>query len=280
MLGINELKSQDDKGSDGGDGGSPAYHDHDDDHHHPFNEGSEEVEEGNPSAAQPSAADAKPSEEVPVDIKIDEAVGRKEDRSVVIERDLNSEENCVSKDVNAVDTKSAKDSDYENGNSGGSSNVETIAEKNLKDEAYSSIKETVTFDELVKSIDSSHAKMTSITEDASVEETGNSVVESSVDSVKPAGSISGVNSSGTGNALLEKPMASQVGATESAMKKNEDVRTSSSEEPKPREFDNQVLPPVSRSPFPESTNGTEHVKDSDTPECSENQVFHFFHLYV
>lgn len=233
------MKSQDEKGSDGGEG---SYHDHED---HSFNEGNEEVEESDPSALQSSAADANSVEEVPTDIRVR---GKQDgDGVVMIEQDLKSGESCESKNVSVVQLESVKGSDCGNGNSGGL-NDETVAE-NSKDEPYNSVKETVAFDDLVKSIDSSHAKMTLIAENAPVGETGNSLVES------PAvASISEVKSSDTGNALPEKPVASQVGPIDLAMKKNED----------------KVYP---------FSDGAEHVKDSDRPECSENQVFHFL-IYI
>jgi hypothetical protein len=43
---------------------------------------------------------------------------------------------------------------------------------------------------------------------------------------------------------------------------------------------------VSQSPIPESTNGVEHVKDSNTAECSGNQVLYLtltyntMHIYI
>ncbi|XP_061347374.1 uncharacterized protein LOC133292904 [Gastrolobium bilobum] len=267
--GNDELKSQDEKGSDGVEGGSPAYRDHD----HSFNE---EMESTDQFSAQSSANVAKSLEELPSDIKIDEAEGGKEGR-VVIEADLKSEESGESKDASVVHVVSAKELDYGNGNSS-SSNAGTITVKNSKDEPYYSVKETVefdvtlnnskdepnysvkepfAFDELIKAIESTLDEMTN--ENAPVKETGNSVA---------------------GNDLLEKSVGSQVGATDLAMKKNEDRvypfsdendRKSGLEEPKPKEIDNKVPESVSHSHIPESTNGAEHVNGSDTPECSENE---------
>lgn len=262
LQGIDESKVQDDKGSDGG---SPAYCDHD--HHQPFKEGNEEaaeVVEANLSAALPSA------EVVPTrDVMIDETVGRKDEFGFVTETELKAEEEREIGDGNDVEAKSTKELDYEKG--GGSSNGEAASEKNLRDERDSSIKETVKYDELVESIDSSHAKMTSMAEDAPACMADNSVVESSNCSAKAAGALSEVKSSGNGNALQEKLVVSQVGATEFGMKRKEDNRTSTFEEPKPKEFNNEVfLSPAVSIPLPKSTNETD-VRDSETPECSENQ---------
>ncbi|KAL1364092.1 hypothetical protein HN51_012258 [Arachis hypogaea] len=264
LQGIDESKVQDDKGSDGG---SPAYCDHDDDHQQPFKEGNEEaaeVVEANLSAALPSA------EVVPTrDVMIDETVGRKDEFGFVTETELKAEEERVIGDGNDEEAKSTKELDYEKG--GSSSNGEAASEKNLRDDRDSSIKETVKYDELVESIDSSHAKMTSMAEDAPACVADNSVVESSICSDKAAGALSEVKSSGNGNALQEKLVVSQVGATEFGMKRKEDNRTSTFEEPKPKEFNNEVLlSPAVSIPLPKSTNETD-VRDSETPECSENQ---------
>ncbi|MED6123606.1 hypothetical protein PIB30_050688 [Stylosanthes scabra] len=316
LQGIDESKSQDDRGSDGS---SPAYHDHEDDHQHPFKEGNEEeaaevVVEANFSAAQPS------EEVVPTrDIKIDEAVGREGEFGDVKERELKAEEDLEIGDGNDVEAKelddengkagassnaeavgeknlrddldsslketftyddgdridvevkSTKELDYENGKaSGGNSNAEAVGEKNLRDDDDTSTKETVTNDELVESIDSSHAKMTSMAEDAPACVASNSVLESSIGSAKSAGTLSEVNNCENGKALQEKTIASQVGETEFGMKRKEDDRASNFVEPKPKEFKNEVLSREVTIPLPKSTNGT-YVNDSETPECSENQ---------
>ncbi|RDY07943.1 hypothetical protein CR513_07883, partial [Mucuna pruriens] len=265
-LGNDELKSQDEKGSDGGEGGSPAHGDHD----LAFNE---EEEERDPSAAQPSDAASKDLEEVPGDAKIDETEGGKES-AAVIEWDVKSEEGCENKDVSV-----AKESDHGNGNSS-SLNDENVTVKNSKDECHNSIKETVAFNELVKSLDSLHTKLTAVPQNVPVQETGDLVAESSAGPVKAVDFVPEVQSIDNENGLLDKSMESQVEATDLAVKKIEDkeypfsdqnVRTLSLEEPKPKEFDNEVSASVSQSPIPESTIGAEHVKDSDTPECSEHQ---------
>ena len=166
MLGNDEVKSQsqDEKGSDGGEGGSPAHGEHDP----AFNE---EEEERDPSAAQPShaASSSKDLEEAPGDAKIDETEGRKEG-IVVIQWDMKSE-GSESKDVSVGHVESAKESDNgnANGNSSSSSSSSSSSDeigtlKNSKDESHNSVNETVGFDELVKTMDSLHAKMTSITQ--------------------------------------------------------------------------------------------------------------------
>ncbi|OIV97282.1 hypothetical protein TanjilG_07034 [Lupinus angustifolius] len=243
--GNDKLKSHgDEKGRDGGEGSSPSYSDHDDDHQHPFTEGNGDVEENEAFPAQPSAADAKSVEESPSDVNIDEAVQGKQGGDGVV-RDLKSEESSERENVSDAHLQSAKESDYSNGNTSIGLNDETVTE-NAKDGSNDLVKEAVTFDELVKSIDYSHTKMTSITENPPVVETGNSVLESHVDPVKAVASISEGKCSDTGSALPVKSVASQVGPIDLSMKKN----------------GNEVHP---------SSDIVDRVNDYDTPECSEKQ---------
>ncbi|KAJ1426197.1 hypothetical protein SESBI_10598 [Sesbania bispinosa] len=278
--GNDDLKSQDEKGSGGGEGSSPAHHEHDD-HHHPFNDGSEKVEERDPPAAQPFASDVKSMEEDPGDVKIDEVLGGQEDSVVMIERDLKSEESSERKNVSFEHDETAKESYYENGNIGGASNGESLTEKNSKDDNYHSFEEAIACHELAKSVDSSPSKTTLVTENAPVEETGNSAAEHSVNSVEAVASVSELENGDSGSVLLEKSVVPPLEVTNLAMKINEDnaylltdqnVTASRLEEPKPKEYDSKVITSSSASPLTEFTNGAEHVKNSETPECSENQV--------
>lgn len=283
MSGNDELKSLDEKGSDGGEGSSPGYRDHDD-HHHPFNEGSEELEDGDLPAAQPSTSDVKSMEEVPSDIQTDKVVEGKEDNGVLIQRDMKFEESSESKDASFEHIEIAKESYYGNENTSGPSNDESVTEKKSKDEDYNSTQEAIAYHELVKSIDSSPSKMTLIAENAPVKETGNSADESSVNSVTAVASVSEVEKDDTRSVLLEKSIVPSLGVTDLAMKINEDnvyplgdetATTSSLEEPKPKECDGKVLASLSAGPFAKANNGAEHIKNSETRERSENQVLHF-----
>jgi len=266
MLGIDEVKSQDEKGSDGGEG-SPSHGDHD----LTFNE---EEEERDRSAAHPPDAAASKD----LEAKIGETEGGKEG-VVLIEWDVKPEESSESRDVSAGHVESAKESHHVNGKSDSSSD-ETGSVKSSKDESHDSINEKVAFDELVKSTDFMHEKLTPVTHNVLVEETAYLVAEPSNEPVKPEG-----QTIHNDNALLEKTTGSQVEATDLAVKKTEDeehsvtdqnVRTLSLEEPESREFDNEVSASVYHSPIPESTLGAEYVKDSDAPESSENQVLTSF----
>ncbi|TKY60098.1 hypothetical protein E2542_SST17193 [Spatholobus suberectus] len=210
--GNDDLKSQDEKGSDGGEGNSPAFHEHDD-HHNPFNDRSEDLEERGPSAAQPRASDVESLEEVLSDVKIDQVLGGQEDGVVLVERGLASEESSESKNVSFEHIETAKESYCENGNGGNTSKVESLPEKNSEDGNCNSVEEAIVCHALVKSIDSSPSKMTSITEMAPVEETVNSASDSSVNSVKAMASVSEVENSDTGSVLLEKSVVHPVEVT-------------------------------------------------------------------
>ncbi|KAG4999985.1 hypothetical protein JHK87_021057 [Glycine soja] len=266
--GNGDLKSRDEKGSDGGEGNSPAFREHGD-HRNPFNDGSEDLEERGPSAAQPHAPDVVGSlEEVVSDVKIDQVLGGKEDGVVLVERGLKSEE-CFE----------SKNASFENGNGGNTPKGQSLAEKNSKDGNCNSVEEAVASHKLVKSIDSSPSKMTSITEMPPVEETVNSPADSSVNLVTAMASVSEVEKSDTGM-LLEKSVVHPVEVTNLAMKINDDnvysltnenVTMSSVEEPKPKECDSKMLTSPPASPFTKFTNGEEHIKDCKTAKCSENQ---------
>lgn len=247
--GENELKSIDEKGSDGD---SPAYRNHGDDQNNQFNEGSEEVEE---IEVKPSAAVAKSSEEIRNDGKVGEAEGGKEG-VVEIEWDMKSEESLEKID-------SPKESSYGSRKNNGGSNdvIETGTAKNSKDESYNnnSVAESST---------------------DSVKESVNSVAEVSDDSVKAVTSVSELQIGGTVNAILEKPLGSRAAETDLAVKRSEDkvhvlpdevVRISSLKEPETREFDGKVSSSVSQSPIPEATKDVENVKGSNAAESSENQ---------
>ncbi|OIW17942.1 hypothetical protein TanjilG_17778 [Lupinus angustifolius] len=280
LQGNDELKSQDEIGSDSGEVSSPRHHDHGSHHQNPFNEGSEEDEKRDPPAAQPIASDAKSMEEIPGDTQIDKMLGHKEDNVVLIAGDMKSEESSESKDVSFEHIETAKESCYGNENGSGTSNDESVTKNNPKDEDYNSIEEAIVCHELVKSIDSPPSDVTSISENAPVEETGNSAAESSVNSVKAVASLSVTENDDNGSVLVEKTVVPSLGVTDLAMKINEDrvyalidegARTSNLEEPKPTECDNEVLASLSANPFTKSFNGAEHIKESESPESSENQ---------
>ncbi|KAL2343227.1 hypothetical protein Fmac_004512 [Flemingia macrophylla] len=304
--GNDDLKSQDEKGSDGGERNSPGYHEHDD-HCNQFNGGSDKLEERGPSAAQPHASD----------VKIDRVLGGEEGGVVVVERGSESEGSSESTnlslenietakesyhgDGNGQDTskvesftekrgsesknvcfehiETAKKSYYEDGNGDDTSKGESFTVKNSEDGNNNSLEKAIASHELVKSIGSSPSKMISTTDMAPIEETVNSDSDPVVTSVKAMASVSEVEKSDRGSVLVEKSV-DPVEATNFAMKVNEDkaypltnenVTTPNVEEPKPKECDSEVLASLSAGPFTKFTNGGEHMKDSKPAEQSENQ---------
>ncbi|XP_019463825.1 PREDICTED: uncharacterized protein LOC109362469 [Lupinus angustifolius] len=275
-----DLKSQYEKGSDDGEVSSPEHYDDDNHHQNPFNEGSEEVEERDPPAAQPIASDPKSVEDIANDIQIDKVGGEKQDIVVLIEGDVKPEESPESKDACFEQIETAEESYHGNENASGTSNDKPVTEKNSEDEDYNSIQEAIVCHALVKSIDSSPSNTTSIAENAPVEESGNSAAESSVNSVNAVASLSEAENSDNGSVLLEKSVVSSLGVTDLAMKidegpvyplTDESARMSNLEETKSKECDSKVITSLSASPFTRSSNGAEHIKASETPESSEYQ---------
>lgn len=230
--GENELRSIDEKGSDGD---SPAYRNHGDDQNNQFNEGSEEVEE---IEVKPSAAVAKSSEEIRSDGKVGEAEGGKEG-VVEIEWDMKSEES-----LEKIDSPNASRK-----NNGSSNDViETITAKNSKDEPYKadSVKENV--NSVAQVSDDSVKAVTSVSE------------------LQIGGTVNDILEKSTETDLAVKRSEDKVHVLP-----DEVLRISSLKEPETREFDGKVSSSVSQSSIPESTKGVENVKDSNAAESSENQ---------
>jgi len=158
--------------------------------------------------------------------------------------------------------ETAKESCLESGNRGGISNGESLAEKNSKDDGF------------VKSDDSLPSKMAAVKINLPVEleETGGkSAAKDSINSVKTTASVSEVEKGNTRSVFLENSVAPLQEVIDLAGKMNEDgvypstnenAKTSSLEEPIPKESD--IL----------YTNGAVHTKNSETPKVSKNQVLH------
>ncbi|KAK7359158.1 hypothetical protein VNO77_01105 [Canavalia gladiata] len=275
--GNDDLKFQNEKGNGGGEGSSHAHREHDD-HHHPFNDGSKKVEERDTSAAQPHVSDVKSVEEVASDVKIDQG---KEDGVVLVEGSLKSEESSERKNVSVDHIETAKESYYENGNTGDTSKGESLPEKNTKDESCNLFEEAIACHELVKPTDSPPSKMIEINGNALVEETVNSAADPYVSSDKAATSVSKVENSGSGSVLLEKSAVHPAEVTSLAMKTNEDnvyslsdenVAKSSMKEPKPKEYDSKVLDLLSANPLTKFTNGAEHINSAADSYVSSDKA--------
>jgi hypothetical protein len=228
-----------------------------------------EVEKRDPSAARPNASDVKSVEEVCGDFKIEKVLGGKED-SVVKSEDSYKRENGRH-DREYIET--TIESCYENGNGSGISNGEFLAEKNSKDELYNFLEEETICHELVKSDNSSPSDMTVVKINSLVqlEETGgNSAAKDSVNPVKTVASMSEAEKCDTGLTPLPEviDLAGKMNEDSVYPLTNENA-TLSLEEPKPKEFNTEVLT--------SSSNGAVHTKDSEseTPKSTKNQVLHF-----
>lgn len=210
------------------------------------NHGDDQNNQFNEGSEEVEEIEVKPSAAAVVAKSSEEKVGEAEggkEGVVEIEWDMKSEESLEKID-------SPKDLNYGSRKNNGGSNdvIETGTAKNSKDESYN-----------------------------------NSVAEVSDDLVKAVTSVTEMQSGGTVNDILEKPLGSRVAENDLAVKRSEDkvhvlpdevVRISSLKEPETREFDGKVSSSVSQSPIPEATKDVENVKGSNAAESSENQVLH------
>ncbi|KAB1208585.1 hypothetical protein CJ030_MR7G001008 [Morella rubra] len=158
MSGNDDLKSQDGKESD--EVSSPVSGDQDRDQS-PFNEGSEELGVRDPLSIQSFAAKDNSKEAVPGDVEYAEKIGE-DDSLVKIERELKPAENSGSKNGSIEHSDSSKEShDGDNrGSSGSSSDDEfLVTEKKPEKDAYNSILEISSYDDLVKPVDPQRAEV-------------------------------------------------------------------------------------------------------------------------
>ena len=308
MSGYDDSKSQDEKGSDGGEISSPAHQDYHN-NHNPFNKGSEDREEGDPSTARSVVAEDKSVEKVPSGVEGAQKVGFQDEGVVKIERVLKSEEDSESrsKSIEYVEfRKELRDVDDRSSSSSSSSSDDESqkTEKKQNKEANDSISDALSYTSVVKPVESSSADESRINENASVGNT-NPVAEVSplVGSVKPVApgseeTLSVVESAPIENSLVSDVIKSSLenGAeklstavpetvTSFSPKKNEDKIYPSLDEiakPSPSESesvlkadDGKELSAASAH-VDQTSNGTQCIKDSEIPESSENQVLGLF----
>ncbi|KAF3450530.1 hypothetical protein FNV43_RR06615 [Rhamnella rubrinervis] len=304
--GNDDAKSQDDKGSDGGEVGSPAHQDHHD-NHQPFNEGSEELGERDPSSVRTIVVEDTSMEEVVSGVENLQEVGSKDDGVVTIERDLKIEDDSESKNVSVEYVESTKESyNGKDGSSTSSSSSSsddesrTVAKKCNK-EANHSVSEATSYHDLVKPVDPSSAEVTKNKEIAPAGKTSDAIAEMSpaFDSVKPVVPVS----EETINVLESAPIENSVVSNVIKMEKDDeklfsgapvtDMEFSAEKvedkvlledngkassgvlESASKGIDNELMPP-SGGPVAQTSNGTKHIKDPEIPEYSENQVNKFF----
>ncbi|KAF3449848.1 hypothetical protein FNV43_RR05927 [Rhamnella rubrinervis] len=280
--GNDDAKSQDDKGSDGGEVGSPAHQDHHD-NHQPFNEGSEELGERDPSSVRTIVVEDTSMEEVVSGVENLQEVGSKDDGVVTIERDLKIEDDSESK-ISTSSSSSSSDDEYR-----------TVAKKCNK-EANHSVSEATSYHDLVKPVDPSSAEVTKNKEIAPAGKTSDAIAEMSpaFDSVKPVVPVS----EETINVLESAPIENSVVSNVIKMEKDDeklfsgapvtDMEFSAEKvedkvlledngkassgvlESASKGIDNELMPP-SGGPVAQTSNGTKHIKDPEIPEYSENQ---------
>ncbi|KAJ7968840.1 Cell wall integrity and stress response component 4 like [Quillaja saponaria] len=283
--GNDDLRFQNEKGSDGSEVDSPAHQDHHN-HQHPFNEGNKELEERDPAATPSLVTAEKSMEEVTSIVEGAHTVGVEDDGVVNIGRDFKSDETSGIKEVNIEQVESNKESHLgDDRSSSSSSDDESLLSEKKSKEEYNSVPVAIIPDNLVKTVDSSSAKVDLITENMPVEETVNSVtnVSSVVDSVMPVVSESKVTTHVTGSVSIEKSVEAKGTPTvvsDVALKRTEDTIFCSSDEnakvstglveSKPNVYEGKDLTSSGTTSI-QSSNGTEHVKDSGSLDFSENQ---------
>ncbi|XP_011015861.1 PREDICTED: uncharacterized protein LOC105119420 isoform X1 [Populus euphratica] len=151
--GNGDPKSSDERENDGGEIVSPVSLDQHN-HQHPFNEGNGESEKGGPSPADSFAHQNKPMEGVPGDAEGSHKVELEDNSAIKIEREVNSEQNVESKDINEyVDCpKESHGEDDRSSSSGSSSNESQVFEKKSKEANDDEDKEFGSFPKEVKQI--------------------------------------------------------------------------------------------------------------------------------
>lgn len=303
--GNDDVKSLDGKESDSGEVSSPVSRDQDSDQNS-FNDRNEELEERDASPIRSLVAEDKSMEDVSSDTEVSQKISSEDDAVVKMERELKSDESSESKNGSVEHVESAKEphDGVDRSSSSSSSDDESRAsEKKPKEEPYNLVLEASQCDDLVQPVDSSLAEVTWVNENAPVGETVNSIAESAphVDSVKSLISVSEETIHITESAPVENLVIADMiepGSKESEeklspklkeapaavadleLKKNEEkVFPLSNEnvhasltvgESVSNGYEGKILPSPS-APVAATSNGAANEKDSEIPECSENQ---------
>ncbi|KAF5475219.1 hypothetical protein F2P56_007049 [Juglans regia] len=221
-LSTNNTRGNDDWSQDGKESdNSPASRDQDSDQN-PFNEGSEDLEERDPSSIQSFVAEDKSMEGFPINVEGVQKIGLEDDGVIEIERELKSGENFESKNGSIEHVELAKESHDGNDQSSSSSSSDDEARvtNGKPKEAYNSVLEASSYDDLVKPVDSSPAEVMWVNENPSVGETVNLIAETApfIESVKTVASVSQETSHRTESAPVENPVIADV--VESGPKEN------------------------------------------------------------
>uniref|UniRef100_A0A5B6Z4T1 Putative enolase-phosphatase E1 n=1 Tax=Davidia involucrata TaxID=16924 RepID=A0A5B6Z4T1_DAVIN len=239
MVGDDDLKTHDEKESDGGEVSSPGSQDHHN-HQHPFTEGEEEEVEKkeDTSSARSFVTENKPMGAVTNDGESIQKVAI-EEGVVQIDSNLKPEDDSESKNVSIeyVEELHHGGSSREGGSSSSSSSDDEshVFEKNIvvlesKDGDYDSVSESAPFVESVKPVSSLSEVVTQITDCVPVGEAYNLAVETApvVDSDKVSLSEEVVQVTETESAPIENFMASDV--VELGLKKDGERMLTSVEE--------------------------------------------------
>ncbi|XP_062096706.1 suppressor protein SRP40-like [Humulus lupulus] len=270
--GYDDSKSQDEKGSDGGEIMSPVHQDHHKNHRH-FNEGSEE---GDPSAVRSIVAEDKSGERVSSERSLKSGKDS-ESKNIRIEYVESGKE---SRDGDDRNSSSSRSSSRSSSSSSSSDDDSRAIEKKQDMKANVSISDSISYTKVVKPVESSSAEETQVAEF----------------SPKPVVPVSGetvgvLESAPMKNVLVsdvikpgfengEKKLSTGETDTDLSSKKSEDkiyhmLDASAKSSPSKSEsvsnaYEAEELPPSSGYEA-QTSNGTQGIKTSETPEPTENQ---------
>ncbi|XP_004512680.1 uncharacterized protein [Cicer arietinum] len=228
----NNIKlSQSEKGSDGREFNSSANYEHSDHHDHPFNYGSEEVKERDPSAARSNTSDV---------MSVEEVRGTSNGKSL-------AEKNSKDEIYNLHEEKTAR------------------CELVKSDESSPSDMNTV---KVISSVELEETSGNSAVE-YSINSVKTAASMSEVEKCD-TGSVP-LNNSAVPPIEVTDLALKTNGYNVDRLKADENAKTSSLEKPMPKESDSKVLTSSTASSLTKFTNGAEHTKNSETLECPGNK---------
>ncbi|KAI5331885.1 hypothetical protein L3X38_022011 [Prunus dulcis] len=242
--GNNEVTSQDEKGSDGGEVGSTAFQKHHN-QQDPFKKSNEELGERGPSSVPPVVSEDKSGKGAPSGVEAAQKVGLKNDDGVRIEREL--KQDSASKNVIIERAKSGKGShngDDRSSSSSSSDDESRVVERRQKEDSYASVSEEKPHNDLVRSIDSSPPE----------------VIQTTEEKLLPTGTP----------VTLTDPVSKNIENRTSPLLNETAKASSSTVESVSRENESKVLPSLGTSRA-QVSNDAESSKNPEIPEYSEKQ---------
>ncbi|XP_054793516.1 uncharacterized protein LOC129299099 [Prosopis cineraria] len=199
-------------------------------------------------------------------------VKTKEDIVGKIGGELKSEETSDGKRDIIKYTESAEESNHENKNSNATSTYGSPSERDSDFKSCNSIQEAATPEYLGKSSGSAPVQMMFISENTPFKEIDDSVKTESLVSVeKSSDTESSLPEKPAAAKVGAADLGMQRNDDKVYPSSNENAGVLSLDVSKQKEYDSKLPNSSYGSPIPESTNAIEHTKDSEIPECSEEQ---------